>query len=54
MINELLNDQDLFGKYQIWLFTYNTGNPILYSGGILTEGLKGTVNEFDPEGKDPQ
>ena len=53
LINEIQNDRELWGRYQFWLFTYNTGNPILYSGGILTEGLRNTVKEFDPEGKDP-
>jgi pimeloyl-ACP methyl ester carboxylesterase len=36
MLNEILNDRELWNRYQVWLFTYNTGNPILYSGGILT------------------
>ena len=53
LINEIKNDRDLLGRYQIWLFTYNTGNPILYSGGILAEGLRNTIMELDPEGKDP-
>jgi len=53
MLNEIVNDRELWGRYQIWLFTYSTGNPILYSGGLLTEGLKNTVRELDPEGKDP-
>jgi pimeloyl-ACP methyl ester carboxylesterase len=53
LINEIQNDRDLWGRYQIWLFTYNTGNPIAYTGGILAEGLKKTVKELDPEGKDP-
>ncbi|OPX99766.1 MAG: hypothetical protein A4E58_00220 [Syntrophorhabdus sp. PtaB.Bin006] len=53
LINELQNDRELWGRYQAWLFTYNTGNPILYSGGILTEGLRNTIKELDPEGKDP-
>jgi pimeloyl-ACP methyl ester carboxylesterase len=53
LINEIQNDWDLGGRYQIWLFAYNTGNPILYTAGILTEGLRNTVNELDPEGKDP-
>ncbi|OPY70660.1 MAG: hypothetical protein A4E62_01518 [Syntrophorhabdus sp. PtaU1.Bin002] len=52
MLNEIVNDRELWGRYQIWLFTYSTGNPILYSGGLLTEGLKNTVKELDPEGKD--
>jgi hypothetical protein len=53
LINEVLNDQGLWGKYQFWLFTYNTGNPILYSAGMLIEGLKKAVKELDPTGKDP-
>ncbi len=53
MINELQNDRTLWGRYQFWLFTYPTGNPILYSGGILSEALRTVVAEFDPEGKDP-
>ncbi len=53
LINEIQNDRELWGRYQVWLFTYNTGNPILYSAGILVEGLKNTVKELDPEGKDP-
>jgi pimeloyl-ACP methyl ester carboxylesterase len=53
LINEMQNDRELRGRYQIWLFTYNTGNPILYSGGILAEGLRNTVKELDPEGKEP-
>ena len=39
-------------RYQIWLFTYNTGNPILYSGGILTQGLRSVVQQLDPAGTD--
>jgi pimeloyl-ACP methyl ester carboxylesterase len=53
LINEIQNDWDLGGRYQIWLFTYNTGNPILYTAGILTEGLRNAVKDLDPEGKDP-
>jgi triacylglycerol esterase/lipase EstA (alpha/beta hydrolase family) len=53
MFNELANDPALWGNYQFWLFTYNTGNPIIYSAGILADGLRKTVDELDPEGKDP-
>ncbi len=52
LINEIINDRELSKGYQIWLFTYNTGNPILYSSGILAQGLRNLVKEFDPEGKD--
>jgi pimeloyl-ACP methyl ester carboxylesterase len=53
MFNELSNDTTLWGQYQYWLFTYNTGNPVVYSAGILAEGLRKTVQELDPEGEDP-
>jgi len=53
MLNELSNDRELWGRYQFWLFLYNTGNPILYSSGILTDALRRTVQEFDPSGTDP-
>ncbi|MBP1749704.1 MAG: hypothetical protein H6Q52_2243, partial [Deltaproteobacteria bacterium] len=52
MLNELQNDQRLWGRYQFWSFTYNTGNPILYTGGMLTGGLKELVRSLDPEGTD--
>ena len=52
MLNEIFNDRQLASRYQVWLFTYNTGNPILYTGGILTQGLRNVVQELDPEGKD--
>jgi pimeloyl-ACP methyl ester carboxylesterase len=52
MINELQNDRSLWGRYQFWLFAYNTGNPILYTGGILTETLRRVVRELDPDGRD--
>lgn len=52
LINEIINDRELQQRYQIWLFTYNTGNPVLYSGGLLAQGLKNIVKELDPEGKD--
>ena len=53
MFNELVNDPSLWGHYQFWVYTYNTGNPVVYSAGILAEGLRKTVQELDPDGKDP-
>ena len=52
LINEIQNDRELWGRYQIWLFTYSSGNPIAYSGGIFAEALRETVAELDPEGQD--
>ena len=53
MVNELSNDPQLWNSYQFWLFTYNTGNPVVYSAGILNEGLRNIVHQLDPQGKDP-
>lgn len=53
LVNELLNDSRLTHRIQLWLFQYNTGNPILYSAGILREQLTEAVAELDPNGRDP-
>jgi hypothetical protein len=53
MINEVGNDPTLFDRYELWLFMYNTGNPIAYSAMLLRDALTKTVEEIDPEGKDP-
>lgn len=52
LVNELRIDPRIATRYQIWLFMYNTGNPIGYSGALLREGLLHTVQQLDPEGKD--
>src|SRR4029453_5014208 len=53
MVNELENDPGFWANYEIWLFMYNTGNPIAYSGMLLRDALTKVVAELDPEGKDP-
>jgi len=53
MVNELENDPLIQGHFQIWFFTYDTGNPIPYSASLLRESLTDAVKEFDPQGKDP-
>ena len=51
--NELLGDVRIRERYQIWMFVYDTGNPIGYSAGHLRAALTATLQELDPEGKDP-
>jgi pimeloyl-ACP methyl ester carboxylesterase len=51
LINELIVDPRLRPHYQIWLFIYDTGNPVGYSGGRLRQALENVVHELDPEGK---
>jgi pimeloyl-ACP methyl ester carboxylesterase len=51
LVNELEGDPRLRDHYQIWLFIYETGNPIAYSGGRLRQALQNVLHELDPEGK---
>jgi pimeloyl-ACP methyl ester carboxylesterase len=53
LINELEGDPRIRSRYQIWLFMYDTGNPVGYSGGRLRQALENVVHELDPEGKSP-
>ncbi len=52
LINELENDPRFWEHYEIWLFIYNTGNPIAYSAMLLRDALTNAVADLDPEGKD--
>ncbi|HME69841.1 MAG TPA: hypothetical protein VKM54_08230 [Myxococcota bacterium] len=52
LVNELENDPRIWARYQIWLFIYNTGNPIGYSGGLLCKALTAAVSTLDPNGQD--
>jgi pimeloyl-ACP methyl ester carboxylesterase len=53
LINELENDPRFWEHYELWLFIYNTGNPIAFSGMLLRDALTKAVADLDPEGKDP-
>jgi len=53
MVNELMNDPSLRGRFEYWFFLYNTGNPILVSGARLRHALVTAVSELDPDGRDP-
>jgi pimeloyl-ACP methyl ester carboxylesterase len=52
LVNELIGDPRIRERYQIWLFIYDTGNPIAYSAGRLRAALTTVVKELDPDGKD--
>lgn len=53
LINEMMADPRFVQRYQLWIFTYNTGDPIVFSAGILHQSLQDAVHLFDPEGQDP-
>ena len=52
LANELTGDNLLRDLCQIWLFSYETGQPISYSAGLLRESLQNVVDELDPQGDD--
>jgi hypothetical protein len=52
LVNELEADPRLWSRYEIWLFIYNTGNPVGYSAGLLRSALEHAVRELDPAGQD--
>ena len=52
LINELENDPRFWENYEIWLFMYNTGNPVAYSAMLLRDALTKVVKELDPDDKD--
>ena len=53
MVNDLSSDVYLRQRYMSWFFTYDSGNPIAYSGHQLRDALTQAVTLADPEGKDP-
>ena len=52
MYNEITHDPVLRGRYQFWLFQYNTGQPVLYSAMLLRRALRAVLDEVDPSGED--
>jgi pimeloyl-ACP methyl ester carboxylesterase len=52
MVNELLGDSYIAGRYQFWFFIYNSGNPIPLSAMHLRENLALAFKELDPAGTD--
>jgi pimeloyl-ACP methyl ester carboxylesterase len=53
IVNDLLDDPRIRDRYQFWFFTYDTGNPVLYSALLLREALRDAVHKLDPGGRDP-
>jgi pimeloyl-ACP methyl ester carboxylesterase len=53
MVNEIDNDPRISEHFQFWLFSYNTGNPVLYSAMLLRESLSAALERLDPKHQDP-
>jgi pimeloyl-ACP methyl ester carboxylesterase len=52
LVNELKSDSALSERYQVWLYRYDSGNPIGFSAGVFREALSATVHALDPERRD--
>ena len=43
LFNEISNDPVVGGRYQFWLYQYNSGQPILYSAMLLRRALRNVL-----------
>jgi len=53
MINDLDSDPVIREHFEVWLFGYDSGQPIVYSGMQLRRALREAVRTFSSEGPDP-
>jgi pimeloyl-ACP methyl ester carboxylesterase len=53
MVNDLLADPRIRDRFQFWFFTYESGNPVLYSSALLRQAIRDAVYKLDPAGTDP-
>lgn len=53
MYNDLLHDPRIRNRFQFWFFSYDTGNPVLYSAMLLRDAISDAVRKLDPTGADP-
>jgi pimeloyl-ACP methyl ester carboxylesterase len=52
LVNELKSDSLLSQHYQVWLYRYDSGNPIGFSAGVFRQALSETVQALDPDRDD--
>ncbi|MEX2208630.1 MAG: alpha/beta hydrolase [Myxococcota bacterium] len=53
LVNDLIADPRLRDRYAFWFFSYDSGNPIAYSGYQLRAALTQVVARADPERTNP-
>ncbi|WP_342348843.1 hypothetical protein [uncultured Nitrospira sp.] len=53
MTNDLIVDPSIRNQFQFWFFSYDTGNPILYSAALFREILQKTVDQLQRKYQDP-
>jgi pimeloyl-ACP methyl ester carboxylesterase len=53
LVNDLENDPAIRTRFQFWMFSYNTGNPVPLSALRLRTDLEAAVSKLDPYRRDP-
>jgi hypothetical protein len=53
VINEIEADPDLRDRYQVWVFRYPTGGPLLHAAARLRSELRAARQAIDPRHADP-
>ncbi len=53
MVNDLDSDPVIRQHFEVWLFRYDSGQPILYSGMQLRRALSEVVHALQADGPDP-
>jgi pimeloyl-ACP methyl ester carboxylesterase len=53
MVNDLIVDPKIRDRLEFWFFTYDTGNPILYSASLFRDILQKTIRQLDEKYHDP-
>jgi pimeloyl-ACP methyl ester carboxylesterase len=52
LVNELQSDPLIQDHYQVWIYRYDSGNPVGFSAGGFREALAATVRRLDPGERD--
>ncbi len=52
MLNTLAGDPQIRQHFQVWLYLYDSGKPVVFSAKHLRESIENQVRKFDPSGQD--
>jgi pimeloyl-ACP methyl ester carboxylesterase len=53
MLNTLRSDPQIRKHFQIWLYLYDSGKPVVFSANHLRESIENKIKKCDPSGQDP-
>jgi pimeloyl-ACP methyl ester carboxylesterase len=53
MLNTLRSDPQIRDHFQIWLYLYDSGKPVIFSAMHLRASIEKKIKKCDPSGQDP-